>query len=309
MDSQLNKNPLLLEILNSIDALVAFWDKNQICTYANAAYLDWFGISTEQIIGGTLEALLGEIYELNLPYIKAAYHGATQTFERDIRCPDGIIRHSLTTYTPFIKDGEVQGIIVHVADVSQLKATELKLQQALEQAEHLATHDHLTGLPNRLLLEDRIENAIAVAIRNKSSFAITIIDIDNFKHVNDYHGHLAGDQLLVEVSARIKACLRKSDTLTRLGGDEFLLLAPSIATAGEAQSLTSRILAEARKPVHIDGINHITSLSIGTAFFPEHGRTIRELMLKSDLALYQAKGLGGSHSCIANLNESIGAGK
>ena len=139
----MNKNPLLLEILNSIDALVAFWDKNQICTYANAAYLDWFGISIEQIIGGTLEALLGEIYELNLPYIKAAYHGATQTFERDIRCPDGIIRHSLTTYTPFIKGGEVQGIIVHVADVSQLKATELKLQQALEQAEHLATHDIL----------------------------------------------------------------------------------------------------------------------------------------------------------------------
>src|SRR6185312_919862 len=146
-----------------------------------------------QLIGRTLSDLLGPLYPMNLPYIKAAYAGQKQVFEREIPTPDGRLRHSLATYTPHIVDGVVQGIFVHVADVTRMKLLEQELKTAKTKAELLASHDFLTGLPNRVLLRDRITQALALAKRQHEMLAVLTLDIDDFKKVNDTYGHGEGD--------------------------------------------------------------------------------------------------------------------
>jgi PAS domain S-box-containing protein len=117
-------NEIVLTLVNHLDAMVAYWDINQVCVFANSAYLAWFGKTQQQMLGITLEGLLGPIYALNLPYIRAAYLGHAQTFEREIPSPDGKFRAALATYTPHVVDGTVRGIFVHIADVSSLKRLE-----------------------------------------------------------------------------------------------------------------------------------------------------------------------------------------
>lgn len=127
---------LALNLLDHLDAMVAYWDADQVCVFANDAYLAWFGKTKQEMRGITLEQLLGPIYPKNLPHIRAAYEGKVQIFEREIPSPDGrVIRHSLATYTPHVVDGEVRGIFVHVADVTPLKRLEHRLRKSEERLE------------------------------------------------------------------------------------------------------------------------------------------------------------------------------
>src|SRR5262249_41628012 len=135
-----DKNNLILEIVNHLDAMVAYWDINQTCVFANSAFRTWFGKDGKEFIGIALKDLLGPVlYEKNLPFIKAAYAGEKQVFEREIPRPEGGFRHSLITYVPRIVDGQVDGMFVHVADVSLLKKLEEELKIARDKAEELAT--------------------------------------------------------------------------------------------------------------------------------------------------------------------------
>ena len=279
-------------LLDNLDAMVAYWDTNEVCVYANNAYRHWFGKSREEVIGHTLEELLGPIYPLNAPYIKAALQGRPQIFEREIPSPDGAVRQSLATYTPHFVDGKVAGFFVHVADVSLLKDLERQLKAAKEKAEHLATHDFLTGLPNRVLLFDRISQALALTKRKLKMVSLMHLDIDNFKKVNDSHGHGIGDRLLVEFSARITRSLRESDTLTRVGGDEFLLLTPEVDSAEQAEAIATHVLEAIREPFQLGELTVTITISLGIALYPQHGTTAGALIASSDKALYAAKGLG-----------------
>ncbi len=283
---------IALFLLDHLDAMVAYWDANEVCIFANNAYREWFGKTREQVIGHTLQELLGPIYPLNAPHIKAALAGQEQVFERDIPSPTGAIRQSLATYTPHVVDGKVVGFFVHVADVSPLKELERQLKAAKEKAEELATHDFLTGLPNRVLLFDRISQALAIAKRRQRMVALLNLDIDDFKKVNDTHGHGVGDRLLVEFSTRMKHSLRDSDTLTRLGGDEFLLLAPEVDSATQAEAIAFHILERANEPIQLSDLTLTTSLSVGIALYPQDGTTVETLIASSDHALYAAKALG-----------------
>jgi PAS domain S-box-containing protein len=130
---------IALSLVNHLDAMIAYWDLDQVCVFANSAYLAWFGKTPEQMQGITLERLLGPIYPQNLPYIRAAYDGHVQVFERDIPTPDGKTRHSLATYTPDVVDGRVRGIFVHVADVTPLKVLERELRRSEERLELVLT--------------------------------------------------------------------------------------------------------------------------------------------------------------------------
>ncbi len=130
---------IALSLVNHLDAMTAYWDMDQVCVFANDAYLAWFGKTTEQMPGITLEALLGPIYQKNLPYIRAAYAGHVQVFEREIPAPDGRARHSLATYTPHVVDGRVCGIFVHVVDVTPLKVLERELRRSEERLELVLT--------------------------------------------------------------------------------------------------------------------------------------------------------------------------
>jgi len=280
----------LLEIVDHLDAMVAYWDADRRCVFANAAYVDWFGKTREQILGHTLLELLGPpLYAMNLPYIDAAFRGDKQVFEREIPLPGGGTRHSLATYTPRWVDGRVAGIFVHVADVTPLKRAQEELRIAREQAEKQAAHDPLTGLPNRLLLHETIERAMAAAKRTQECLALVSIDIDHFKTVNDSHGHAAGDRLLVELATRLRHSLRASDTVFRVGGDEFVALLPDVGSGAKAQALADRVLHAAREPLVLGSSTITPSVSIGVAMLPPEGGTAEALLLAADRALYQAK--------------------
>lgn len=284
---------LLLDLVDHLDAMVAYWDSQQICRFANMAYKAWFGRGGRELLGISMKELLGPLYEMNLPHIEAALRGERQVFERAIPRPDGSgVRHSLATYYPRIVDNRVMGIFVHVADVEPLKRLELELRAAKEKAERLATHDFLTGLPNRMLLAARVEEAVERAKRTGEKVYLLGIDIDDFKLVNDTFGHLAGDQFLIEIASRISCCVRGYDMVARVGGDEFLVLATGVQLNDGIESLANRILESARRPYQCGQAVLRPSLSIGVAELPRHGATLPQFLLAADRALYAAKKSG-----------------
>jgi diguanylate cyclase (GGDEF)-like protein len=174
------------------------------------------------------------------------------------------------------------------------------LETANRQLRHLATHDVLTGLPNRVLLDDRLTQAMAHADRDKQSFAVLVCDLDRFKLINDSLGHRAGDELLQEVARRLTGVVRTIDTVARFGGDEFVLLASSIAEVEDAPRLAARAIEALQPPVSIGGIDVHTSVSIGIAIYPADGASIEALLAHADAAMYSAKQQGrGNVQCFA----------
>jgi diguanylate cyclase len=163
------------------------------------------------------------------------------------------------------------------------------LEAANQQLRHLATHDALTGLPNRALLDDRLQQAIAHADRDMRSFALLVCDLDRFKLINDSLGHRAGDELLQEVASRLNGVVRTADTVARIGGDEFVLIGTSIADAEDAAGLAARVIDVLQAPVRIAAIDIHTSPSIGIAMYPDDGATIQALLAHADAAMYSAK--------------------
>jgi diguanylate cyclase len=163
------------------------------------------------------------------------------------------------------------------------------LEAANQQLRHLATHDALTGLPNRALLDDRLQQAIAHADRDMRSFALLVCDLDRFKLINDSLGHRAGDELLQEVASRLNGVVRAADTVARIGGDEFVLIGTSLADAEDAAGLAARVIDALQAPVRIAAIDIHTSPSIGIAMYPDDGATIQALLAHADAAMYSAK--------------------
>ncbi len=165
-------------------------------------------------------------------------------------------------------------------------------RQAEERIEFLAHHDALTGLPNRILLRDRFEHAVAMSERARSRVAMLYIDLDNFKVVNDTLGHAAGDQLLLEVMARLSRCTRESDTISRQGGDEFILLLNNVSDLETVERIANDILGQLAEPVEINGHVLNAASSIGIAIYMDDGSDFDSLLQKADAAMYNAKGAG-----------------
>ena len=166
------------------------------------------------------------------------------------------------------------------------------LEAANRQLRHMATHDSLTGLPNRALLEDRLQQAMAQAQRGDARFAVVVCDVDRFKLVNDSMGHHAGDLFLQEIARRLAGCVREGDTLARQGGDEFVFVLNAPAGEAEAEAVTRRALAALALPMRIDGIDIHTSASFGVALYPRDGDRAELLLAQADTAMYHAKQAG-----------------
>lgn len=172
---------------------------------------------------------------------------------------------------------------------------EISVREELEeQLKYQALHDALTGLPNRILLLDRLRQAIFLSERESTSFAIAVIDLDNFKLVNDKLGHEFGDKLLKQVAERFKEVVRKTDTITRFGGDEFILLIDSAADVFIATTLTEKLLVVLKEPFFVGGVEFNITASIGIAIYPDHGHSVDTLIRHADLAMYKAKLTGNS---------------
>ena len=164
-----------------------------------------------------------------------------------------------------------------------------QIQTAKDQLDHLAHHDVLTALPNRILLKDRLDQAIGLARRQGRQLAVMFMDLDRFKHINDSLGHAVGDQLLQSVALRMVSCVRHSDTISRQGGDEFVLLLPYIEHADDAALSAQKILAALVPPHHIDQHDLHISVSIGISIYPDDGQDAETLIKGADAAMYHAK--------------------
>lgn len=168
----------------------------------------------------------------------------------------------------------------------------LRTYQKNAKAEYLAHHDSLTDLPNRLLLSDRIQHAMTVAKRNGTKLGILFVDLDNLKTINDKNSHLAGDAVLVASANRMKAAIRDSDTIGRVGGDEFIILLPDIKSESDAIFVAQKILTNICESINFEGQELFTSVSIGIAIYPDHGLDEVELINNADVAMYAAKTSG-----------------
>jgi diguanylate cyclase (GGDEF)-like protein/PAS domain S-box-containing protein len=178
--------------------------------------------------------------------------------------------------------GVTTGAVIVFHDVSVARAIEVEMS-------HLAQHDTLTKLPNRTLLQDRLSQAITTAERNGTRIAVLFLDLDGFKHINDSLGHAIGDKLLQSVAKRLLASVRTSDTVSRIGGDEFVILLSEVAHAGDAGVKAGKILAALNAPLEIDQHNLRVTASIGVTTYPEDGQETAMLIKNADLAMYQAK--------------------
>jgi diguanylate cyclase len=183
-------------------------------------------------------------------------------------------------------------LLVYDAHLQRSRTHSRQLQQANARLQHVATHDALTGLPNRVLLADRLEQAIAQAERDSSSFALMMVDLDRFKSINDSLGHQAGDALLVEVAQRLRSSLRKVDTLARIGGDEFVIILSGVRSSHDTETVLRNILEQVSLPVKLTALDVQTSPSIGVSIYPHDGTDAQTLLKHADAAMYHAKKIG-----------------
>ena len=182
-------------------------------------------------------------------------------------------------------DGELTGVVIVFHDVSLSKAMATKMA-------HLAQHDFLTNLPNRVLLNDRVAQAITLANRHHTQFALLFLDLDNFKHINDSLGHATGDKLLQSVTKRLKDCVRESDTVSRQGGDEFVILLAENKNSNDAAVSAQKILDELKAVHHVGKHQLHISTSIGISVYPADGLDAETLLKNADTAMYFAKDKG-----------------
>lgn len=164
----------------------------------------------------------------------------------------------------------------------------------------MAQHDSLTGLPNRALFSDRVQNKLAHARRHDRRFALIFLDLDKFKPINDQYGHSVGDLLLRQVARRLQDSIRASDTVGRLGGDEFVLLIGDLTGAADALALAEKIRQEVRRPYIINGHQLTISCSLGVAIYPDDGTDELALTKRADEAMYRAKDSGRDSVQLAN---------
>jgi len=183
------------------------------------------------------------------------------------------------------KDGRIIGIVGFAIDITESKQMEDKIK-------HMAYHDSLTGLPNRKLFSDRLSIALAQARRNQEILGIVMLDLDNFKDVNDTLGHDGGDLLLQEVARRIKAALREGDTVARFGGDEFVLIIPDLKGKENALQVVKKIADSLSNPFFIDTHQLLVTASIGIAVYPDDGTEETILLKNADKAMYEVKQMG-----------------
>jgi diguanylate cyclase (GGDEF)-like protein len=167
-----------------------------------------------------------------------------------------------------------------------------RLEAEHENLRHAALHDQVTGLPNRMLLYDRLAHAVAVAHRERRTLAVLLVDLDGFKEVNDRFGHGHGDDVLAEVARRLQGAVRAADTVARLGGDEFVAVLPG-ADESTALGIAERMLRDLRQPMPVAGHTVTISASVGVALYPARGEQPEPLLLSADHAMYVAKRAGG----------------
>ncbi len=219
-----------------------------------------------------------------LPLQMAAARGIeVRDFEQDIVFDDGTITHMVGNATPLLdSEGNVSGAVSAAIDITARKSAE-------EQIRRMAHFDSLTNLPNRVLLMDRLERAIALSARNQTHTGVLFIDLDYFKNINDTLGHHVGDMLLQQVADRLREYVREVDTVSRLGGDEFVIIVPELRQLEDARQISRKLLQSLSEPYVVSGQKLEVTPSIGVSVFPDHATEPSALIRLADQAMYLAK--------------------
>jgi diguanylate cyclase (GGDEF)-like protein/PAS domain S-box-containing protein len=284
----------LATILNSVDAFIYIKDMALRYQYANRKVCELFGRPLEQVVGRPD----GDFFDaatcanLRINDLRVLEKGERVETEEANRSADGSMRATyLSIKLPLRQpDGSVYALCGISTDITRHK-------QAEDEIHRLAFYDPLTGLPNRRLLVDRLQQALGAAARHPEHGALLFIDVDNFKDLNDTLGHQQGDLLLRRLAERLSACVRAEDTLARQGGDEFVVMLRGLsAEVGEAvqqaRRVTDKILQQVGDPFDLDGRPYRASVSIGVTLFGGRDEGLDELLKQADLAMYRAKADG-----------------
>jgi diguanylate cyclase (GGDEF)-like protein/PAS domain S-box-containing protein len=266
---------------------------------ANPAFQELIGMDAAQLAGGHMTELVHpEDRELVLSDFLSSPEEADQLRldHRFVR-PDGEVRW-VDASVSFVRDvdGRRSFAVSMIQDVTQRREAEAALLAQAELNEHQALHDALTGLANRTLFRDRIDHAVKAAHRTGGRAAVLLMDLDRFKEINDSLGHAAGDELLVELGARLETALRASDTVARLGGDEFGVLLPDPTVPDDVLRVVERMRTAIEEPVIVQGLPLSLEASIGIAVYPEDGADVETLLQRADVAMYQAKDENAGHA-------------
>jgi diguanylate cyclase (GGDEF)-like protein/PAS domain S-box-containing protein len=282
--------------LNSIGDAVISTDLVGNVTYLNAAAESMTGWSRHEASGRPLQDVLriidGESREPALnPLAMATLQNKTVGLSANcvlIR-RDGYESAIEDTAAPIHdRRGQLTGAVIVFHDVGVARAMSLRMS-------YLAQHDFLTELPNRMLLNDRLTQTIALARRHGKSLAVLFLDVDHFKRINDSLGHAIGDQLLKSIAERLVACVRSSDTVSRQGGDEFVVLLSEVTRAEDVALTADKILAAVSRPHRIDHQDLHITVSVGIGVYPTDGEDAETLLKNADLALFRAKSHGRSN--------------
>ena len=278
---------------------------NNLIKYANAPIITWnpdftitsFNHAFERMSGMKAKDVLGKKLDILFPKdskkesISRIHQTLSGKFWESVEIPilhnDGTVRTALwNSANIYGADGKtLVSTIAQGQDITERK-------QAEEQIRHLATHDLLTNLPTLRLAMDRLSSAINIARRHKKSAAVMFIDLDGFKTVNDTLGHDAGDYVLKQVAQRMLSCVRDTDTVARVGGDEFLIIATEINTPDNVVQVAEKVLQLVSQPIIFEGQKAVVSTSIGIAIFPDHSEDMDKLIKLADEAMYKVKNAG-----------------
>jgi diguanylate cyclase (GGDEF)-like protein/PAS domain S-box-containing protein len=273
-------------IADSVPAMIVSWDENLLCRFANKAYAEFFGPATEVLVGKHAREILGAtVYREVEPHFMDAMQGYPVGYKRTHELRSGQSRYLDVRLLPDLDDrGNVRGFFQVIADITEYKLTEERIQR-------VAHHDGLTELPNRLLFNDRLSQALHRAKRDSSQVALLYLDLDRFKPVNDSLGHSAGDELLKEVAARIRRQVRESDTVARVGGDEFTVILPDVSSRDKEEAVARKITAALAEPFRLGDQMRSTmiGISIGVSVYPADAADADALIKAADAAMYRAK--------------------
>ena len=272
---------------NSVEAIIVTDAQERILS-VNRAFTEVTGYTAEEAIGQTPRLLRSGHHDKS--FYEAMWRdidimGFWQGEIHDRRKNGTFYPSSLSISAVRNKVGRVTHYVAVLSDITERKASEARIA-------FLAQHDPLTGLPNRTLLRDRLDQALANATRHGTRIALMFLDLDRFKTINDSLGHMTGDRLLQGVAQRLTSCVRETDTVSRQGGDEFLIVLTDVDVPDDAARVAEKILGLLQAPFDVDGQQLGTSFSIGIALYPEDGDSVEVLMKNADTAMYHAKESG-----------------